>query len=220
MKISLCITCWHKDVHFLPQVLEYLKQQTFKPYEIIVIGNNIENLYIPDEDIKSFFVRERKPVSWSRNMGAKLSTGDIVIFFDVDDIPHPQKLEITNHVFENTDADCFVHGFTECQDTTELYLDYSVDRIVELSSEGYLKIPNGNNTDIHHGHLAVKRDVIINNPYNEFLGFYELGFQFWGEDTSICRTLFSLGYKFYYGKQKLVNYRPSFKDTSRNWYRV
>ena len=145
MKISLCITCWHKDAHFLPNTLKCIKEQTFKPHEIIVVANNIESLNVPDEDVKSFFIRERKPVSWSRNMGAKLATGDIVVFFDVDDIPHPQKLEVTNYVFENTDADCFVHGFAEYQDVLEKYTNFNIDKIKELCPQGYLKIPNGNN---------------------------------------------------------------------------
>lgn len=220
MKISVCVTCWHKDVHFLPKTLELLKKQTFKPYEIIVVANNIDELKINDPDVKCFFVNERKPVGWSRNMGAKLATGDIVVFFDVDDVPHKQKLEATNHVFTNTDADCFVHGFTENEESINEYETFSAAKITELILPyGYLKSPNGNN-DLHHGHLAAKRDIILQNPYSESLGFYELGFQYWGEDVEICRRLFSLGYKFYYSDRKLINYRASYKDTERSWYKV
>ncbi len=219
IKVSVGVTCWHKDVHMLPEAIKNISEQTIPPDEIIVVANNIEELTIEDPSIKSKFVRERKPVSWSRNQCASMSTGDVVMFFDVDDIPHPQKIEVTKHVFENTDADCFVHGFEENKDTTEEYADFSVERITELiSPQGYLKIPNdGTNTDLHHGHLSVKRDIVLNNPYNENLGFYEFGFQYWGEDTELCKRLFQNGHKFYYGVQKLINYRPSFKS-DRKWY--
>lgn len=215
--ISLCITCWHKDVHFLPELLNYIKIQTVQPDEIIVVANNIQELTVP-EGIKSDYVQERRPVSWSRNRCAELSTSDIVVFFDVDDIPHSQKLEATKQLFDTTDADCFVHGFTEFSDTKDKYLNFDFCKVNELTHDGYLKIPNGDNKDLHHGHLAVKRDIILKNRYNEMLGFYERGFQYWGEDSEICNRLFSSGYKFYYSNCKLVNYRPSYKDSERFWY--
>jgi glycosyltransferase involved in cell wall biosynthesis len=217
--ISLAITCWHKDLHFLPQTLNYINSQTVKPDEIIVVANNVSELSIEDKSIKTFFVNERKPVSWSRNKAAELSSCDIISFFDVDDIPHPQKIEATKYAFENTDADCFVHGFTENQGvSSEIYKDFQFERVIELTHEGYLKIPTGDNKDLHHGHLAVKTNVILDNPYNEMLGFYERGFQFWGEDTEVCKRLFSSNYKFYYSRCKLIDYKPSYKDMNRNWY--
>jgi glycosyltransferase involved in cell wall biosynthesis len=216
--ISLAITCWHKDLHFLPQTLNYINSQTVKPDEIIVVANNVGELSIEDKSIKTFFVNERKPVSWSRNKAAELSNCDIISFFDVDDIPHPQKIEATKQLFDTTDADCFVHGFTEFSDTKDHYSNFDFCKINELTHDGYLKIPNGDNKDLHHGHLAAKRDVIIKNRYNEMLGFYELGFKYWGEDSEICNRLFNSNYKFYYSNCKLVNYRPSYKDNERFWY--
>lgn len=215
--ISLCITCWHKDVHFLPDLLEHIKLQTVQPDEIVVVANNIKELIVP-EGIKSDYVQERQPVSWSRNRCAELSTSDIVVFFDVDDIPHPQKLEATRQLFETTDADCFVHGFMEFAETKESYTDFNFCKISELLPQGYLKVPNGENKDLHHGHLAAKRDVMLKHRYNEMLGFYERGFQYWGEDSEICQRLFNLGYNFYYSPAKLINYRPSYKDEERFWY--
>jgi len=222
--ISFCITCWNKDLHYLNHLLDDVKKQSMQPDEIIVVGNNIQEFPKLDEKIKSCFIKDRKPVSWSRNKCAQLSTKDIVIFFDVDDILHSQKIEITKKAFEQTDADCFVHGFEENVNANsyeeQTYDNPEFNRIVELiAPHGYLKIPKGNNKDIHHGHLAAKRSVILENPYNEFLGFYELGFQYWGEDTEICKRLFNLNYQFYYTPCKLILYRPSYQDTTRNWYK-
>lgn len=218
MDVSLCITCWHKDIHYLGDLLDSLRLQTVQPNEIIVVGNNIPSPPKLSDHIKSFFLNERKPVSWSRNKCAELASKDIVIFFDVDDIMHPQKIELTKQVFETTDADCFVHGFLENSMALEHYESANASLITELLPQGYLKIPNGTNRDLHHGHLSVYKDIILNNRFNEFLGFYELGFQYWGEDSEICNRLFNSGYKFYYSNCKLVNYRPSYKDNERFWY--
>jgi glycosyltransferase involved in cell wall biosynthesis len=211
-KISFCITCWNKDIYFLPSVLNDIKSQTVQPNEIIVVANNVERLNINDKTIKTFFTQERKSVSWSRNKAATIANGDIIIFFDVDDVMHKQKIEITKHVFENTNADCFVHGFYENENLSEIYSDFKTEKIISLIDNRYLKIPSGSNKDLHHGHLSVKRDVIIKNPYNETL--------FWGEDAELCTRLFNLNFNFYYSHCKLINYRPSYKDMSRNWYYV
>jgi glycosyltransferase involved in cell wall biosynthesis len=217
--ITLGITCWDKDIHYLPNLLNLIKKQTIQPDEIIVVANNIKNLTVGDE-IKSFSVAERKPVSWSRNKCAELATKDIVIFFDVDDIPHPQKIEITKNIFENTDADCLVHGFTENGPTTDVYNTFEYYLITELIiPQGYLKSPTGSK-DVHHGHLAIKRDITHRYKYNENLGFYERGFQFWGEDSAYCNQLFISGHNFYYTPHKLINYRPSYQDLTRKWYHV
>jgi glycosyltransferase involved in cell wall biosynthesis len=205
-------------VHYLPELLETFKQQTVQPDEIIVVANSVNKLEV-GEDIKSFYTPERKPVSWSRNKCAELASKDIIVFFDVDDIPHPQKIEITKYIFENSDAECLAHGFTENSESVEKYTEFKFYEIKELMPQGYLKSPLGNN-DVHHGHIALKRNITNEHKYNENLGFYEKGFQFWGEDSQFCNKLFISGYKFYYTPHKLINYRPSYKDFSRRWYYV
>lgn len=218
MKTSLCITCWHKDVHYLNDLFHILEKQTVYPDEIIVVGNSISKLVVP-RDVKSFFVTERKPVSWSRNKAKSMAENDIVIFFDVDDIPHPQKIEVTKEAFEKHNAECFVHGFLENQKTDMLYKNFDYFKVTKLLPNGmHLSPPIETMTSLHHGHIAMLNNISL--VYNEQLGFYEKGFQWWGEDSDMCVRLFINGYNIIYSSLPLINYRPSYKDLTRKWYMV
>src|SRR6056300_1018403 len=105
---SLCITCWSKDVHLLPDLLSCIDKQTCQPDEIIVVGNDLQEINTREGIIK-YVEPSRRPVSFSRNKASELSSKDILIFHDVDDIPHPQKIELIKRAFENDDVDAFVH---------------------------------------------------------------------------------------------------------------
>ena len=46
----------------------------------------------------------------NRTLAMHQATGDIFIFSDADDLPHPQRVEVTKYFFENFEVDHIIHG--------------------------------------------------------------------------------------------------------------
>lgn len=206
--ISLAITAYSGDCRLLPATLEYFTHQTFCPYEIIVYVSNVDSINIPKTlhinnqiiPIHQVISTKRTMQSVARNVCASIATGDIVIFFDVDDIPHPQKLEITNYIFHHANVDFLLHNFTS---NNSLFPQIDVNTLI-LKDNLQLNPNNTNlmceNWPIHHAHIAVKKYVFQNIKFNESLEMYRK------EDGKFCQDLISNDYTGYYCTSPLVSY--------------
>lgn len=207
-KISLCITAYSGDYRLLPYLLHQFSYQNFCPYEIIIYVSNVNTLEIPNTlsicnkiiPIHKVVSSKRTMQSVARNICSSVATGDIIVFFDVDDIPHPQKLEITNYIFQNNHLDFLVHNFIT-NSTIFTEIDTSV---LELKNN---LISNPDNTNllcedwpIHHAHIAVRKKVFEKVRFNESLGMYRK------EDGKFCQDLLSNNYIGYYCTAPLVSY--------------
>jgi len=211
MKFTLCITCWSEDVHMLNETLSAFNAQTVKPDEIIVVGNNLNNIKVFDSSIKTFAEPSRRSPSFNRNKGAEIASGDIIIYHDVDDLPHSQKIEFIKKAFIEHDVDAFVHGFTDNGMYPYRYGDLEIERISKIKQDQYLHSDICTDGDLHHGHLSIKKDLVTKYQYNEDIYF--------GEDADFIKRVFLAGYHVAYGNHKLINYQPSYK-TDRRWYNV
>lgn len=207
-KISLCITAYSGDCRLLPATLQYFSYQTFCPYEIIVYVSNVNNIDIPktldithqNVPIHQVVSTKRTMQSVARNICSSVATGDIIVFFDVDDIPHPQKLEITSNIFNNYSIDFLLHNFT-----TNNTLFPNID-LNTLTLRNDLSL-NPHNTNlmcedwpIHHAHIAVKKHVFNHIKFDESLNMYRK------EDGKFCQDLLSNHYIGYYCTSPLVSY--------------
>ncbi len=87
--LSIIIPCLNEQ-YFLPKILKNLSLQSFTDFEVIVIDGNSE-----DKTIKVatkfknkyplyIYSTKTRNVSFQRNLGAKKSHGQILIFFDAD----------------------------------------------------------------------------------------------------------------------------------------
>jgi glycosyltransferase involved in cell wall biosynthesis len=207
MKVSFCITCYNKDVHFLDKLLRTLEEQTKAPFEVIVSSSGMRNLELPAELViagKSVPVigtnsEEKIIQSVARNRAIKKSSGDIVIFFDVDDMPHPQKIEVTQNIFSKGEAEALVHSYSRNGTPFKPIENEDVVKITEKNPTcTNLRSPDGGK--IHHAHIAVKKEVLRSFSFNETLEYYRL------EDGKFCQDLFDAGVKIYYLNQPLVKY--------------
>ena len=197
MKLSLCITFYDQDVHFLPSLLKEFERQTVKADEIIIVGNGLrENLNFD----KAVLFEDRQMQSVSRNDGINVFTGDAIMFFDVDDIPHPQKIEITKKALENN-IDAFVHNYNVNNSFFEKYNDCGFVDGHFTNSESCTNIVHSLNFPVHHSHIAVKRYCLEKVRFNESKKFYR------SEDGKFCQDLISNGFDIGYSSHKLVNYR-------------
>lgn len=102
MKNSLSvILCTHNPKHaFLSRVLQGLKKQTldFSGWELIIVDNDSEKPVKDQFDISwhpnSRFVLETKlGLTHARLHGISAATGELLVFFDDDNVPNPDYLE-------------------------------------------------------------------------------------------------------------------------------
>ena len=197
MKLSLCITFYDQDVHLLPSLLKEFERQTVKADEIIIVGNGLyENVNFD----KAVLFEKRQMQSVSRNDGIKAFTGDAIMFFDVDDIPHPQKIEITKKALENN-IDALVHNYNINSNLFEYYDKCGLMDGYFTNSETCTNIVHTSKLPVHHSHIAVKRYCLEKVRFNESERFYR------SEDGKFCQDLITNGFEIGYSSTKLVNYR-------------
>lgn len=102
-RISIIMATYNR-AHLIETSLDSILNQTFKDWECIIIDDGSSDhtsvtikSYIEKDDRLLYFKRSEeyvKGLSGCRNMGLDKARGDYYIFFDDDDIVHPQNLEI------------------------------------------------------------------------------------------------------------------------------
>ena len=102
-KVSIIMATYNR-AHFIVETLEAIQNQTFKDWECLIIddgGTDATKQTIAPilEQDKRFHYLKRpnnylKGLPGCRNYGLDIAKGDYIIFFDDDDIPHPQNLEL------------------------------------------------------------------------------------------------------------------------------
>jgi glycosyltransferase involved in cell wall biosynthesis len=106
-KVSIIMATYNR-AHYILQSLQSIQSQTFHDWECLIIDDGgtdstqdiLETILKQDSRFK-FYIRTsdyQKGLPGSRNYGLDLAKGDYIIFFDDDDIAHPQNLELC--VFE------------------------------------------------------------------------------------------------------------------------
>jgi len=183
-KLSLCITCFDGDFHLLDGLLESFKQQTENPDEIIISASGLDksllskynSIFINNVDVPIKIVcdKERHYQSVARNLGAKKASHDIILFFDVDDTPHPQKLEITKIFFKSLpDTEILIHSYTK---DIKKFKDVVCFNIYdEFIKSGYgIEVKDNRNLPIHHAHIACRSHVFNNIKFLESKSAYRL----------------------------------------------
>lgn len=100
VKLSVIVITYDRPT-YVEAMLEALKLQTFKDFEVIISDDG--SLYSPYEVVKRFegkldikyIWQQDKPWNYceARNLAIKISFGEVILFFDDDTIPTQQCLE-------------------------------------------------------------------------------------------------------------------------------
>ncbi|EEA06782.1 uncharacterized protein CMU_014580 [Cryptosporidium muris RN66] len=128
--ISVVIPVAKEDIRSLPVLLSVMRLQTLRPEEIIVVldvSNKLDDIKHTIEDLYKkysttlrnliFIYRtpEPPPSHWAasnRLFGASKAKNNIIMFFDSDDIIHPQRVEYISRVFKkNLELEAFLTGY-------------------------------------------------------------------------------------------------------------
>lgn len=103
LKISIIMATYNR-AHLIVETLQSIQNQTYKNWECLIIDDGgIDNTLeviapILDKDLRfKYYSRSnnyKKGLPGCRNYGLDLAAGEFIIFFDDDDIVHPQNLEL------------------------------------------------------------------------------------------------------------------------------
>jgi len=208
--LSLCITCYDKDYHLLNKTLSAFQRSTEAPNEIIIISSGIktENLdiythiKINNSNVPIFNINSEKRhnQATARNKGAKASSCKFIMFFDVDDIPHPQKIEITKKAVLQNDLDAVIHDYSFFENFKTITEFEIFRKIHKDQSCTNLYIQDEPNVKIHHSHILCKTEIFKNLLYDESEKFYRK------EDGKFCQDLISNNFKIGFVNKELVFY--------------
>ena len=112
-KISIIIPTYNR-AHLISETLISISNQTFANWECIIVDDKsndntikIVESFLLDSRFK-FFVRSdahRKGANSCRNIGLEKSTGNLILWFDSDDILIPKALEVCVEFFNNSAID-------------------------------------------------------------------------------------------------------------------
>lgn len=112
--VSIIMATFNR-AHFIGETLASVQKQEYRNWECIIVddGSNDDTKNVIESFIRKdtrFQYRLRpkqfkKGLSGARNFGLDQAKGDFIIFFDDDDIIHPENLKICIKELESTDID-------------------------------------------------------------------------------------------------------------------
>lgn len=104
MKVSLVLISKNEEKH-ARKFFEYLKKQTRKPDEIILVDSSEDKTAkIAKPFVDKLIKTPTTCQAHARSIGIKISKGDIIVFTDIDAIPHPNWLEELVKPFKNPEV--------------------------------------------------------------------------------------------------------------------
>lgn len=144
MDISVIIPVKNR-AHLLPFTLDNILSQSKKAYEIIVVNDHsTDNIgdVIKKYNKQVIFLNSNSPgPGAARNTGLKIATGNVIQFFDSDDLMTSNKLQVQAHLLNVHKAD-FVHGpFVKAKQENTVWMQ--VDHIMQ-----YYPLPQKKLADI------------------------------------------------------------------------
>ena len=142
-KVTIIMATYNR-ANFIVESLLSIQAQTYGDWECLIIddgGNDKTTAVIApilEKDDRFKFIKRPdtylKGLPGCRNYGLDLAQGDYIIFFDDDDIAHPQNLELcVSELIDDTISFCryirevFVNEFDYKYDYSKIYSSFYVD---------------------------------------------------------------------------------------------
>lgn len=185
---SVLVPCVASHFKLLHPLLEYYANQTVLPDEIVIslsetsqldpaLISSLENHPWPYR-LKIIRHPLRKLAGMNRTSAAHHASGDIFICQDADDIPHPQRVEITKFVFENYFVNHMLHQWS-CEG--EPFIEYDVSNLSISSYDNYEQCAC--NQYVTNGNICISRNLALSLPWPETIQ---------GEDVTFNKLAYKL----------------------------
>lgn len=165
---SVIIPCYHEHAKYLPDLLKMFEQQTELPDEVIIALSESDQV---DRSILDALINEKQnfPVilllstekqfaGENRNRASAVASGDIFIFQDADDIPHPQRVAIIKYFFKKYKIKHVMHQYIIIKSydaNFEHYTDF--DKIPFFYAKSHEEISN--HQGFTNGNIAILKEV-------------------------------------------------------------
>ncbi len=93
--ISIIIPA-HNEEAYLGKTLQAMQTLTYPRYETIVVANGCSDrtAVVAQNQCDRLVVTRKSGISFARNLGARVATGDILVFVDADTVLEPEALEV------------------------------------------------------------------------------------------------------------------------------
>lgn len=158
---SIIVPCVARHFFWLSGLLESYENQTVKPDEIVISISEVEKLN-PKEitdlengnwSFKLVIIRNKNTIldGDNRTIAMDHASGDILIFSDADDIPHPQRVELSKFIFENYEIDHILHSLTFLRNELSNFNVHDIPTLKFTSFNAVLDFAYKNNIPITSG---------------------------------------------------------------------
>lgn len=179
IKSSVIIPCGPGHLKYIPNLLQYLSDQTKLPYEVIISISEVRDKHkniiqqINSKEypfiLKMYLSPKRQYTGLNRDIAIKASTGNFIICQDADDIPHPRRIECIEEIYQNNpDVNLIMHGqimlqyeFVEGENINDYINDYTSIDVLKFKKYVILKNPNFFN-DYNNKYSHFHKKFIIN----------------------------------------------------------
>lgn len=212
IKVSVIITTCNREECIFKTALDSVLNQTYKNIEVIVVNDstdeiikeNIEQLIkLKSNNIKYYSNKMQRGANYSRNLGADLSSGEILSFLDDDDYWEKDRVEKIVNYYKNG--------------AEIIYSDYF---ILSENSKRYSKRSFPNETEqfeqiLANNYLGGFSNVSFSRELFYKVGKLDESMKAY-QDQEIFVRLLKVGIKLCYIPEPLMHYRISKKSISLN----
>lgn len=230
MKTVSIVICTYNRAPFLRRTLHSLKNLKYKNFEVIVVnGPSDDETESVLEQYKGLIKVGHNPetnLSKSRNIGIKMSAGDIVAFIDDDAIPDEYWLNDIVEMYQDEEvggAGGKVYGPGDDHFQFENgYVDYWGDADVHVLDSDY-NDPNGTKFNMMLGtNCTFLRKALLK------VGGFDEYFEYFHDESDLCLRVVKAGYKIKNHKRAYIHHefakshiRENTYDSFRfNWYPI
>jgi cellulose synthase/poly-beta-1,6-N-acetylglucosamine synthase-like glycosyltransferase len=230
--ISVVVPCDAAHIPLLPRLLEHITTWDCTPSEVVVAASRVRRSGQTDSlthlterpwpfRVVCLPTSKRQAAGPNRNRGAKAVTASHVLFLDADDLMAPWATEFITRAFWEYHPDVVMYSYTENVQVFHPRPTWSVHNVVAaqvvrawyaqdmeqlLHSEPTpLRVSEDATKRVHHGSIAIRRNVLDDVQY---------GKRRLAEDLEFCRQLMERGYSVVYLDEPLLGWTHSHSTTT------
>ncbi|MEN2281238.1 glycosyltransferase [Algoriphagus sp. SE2] len=185
------------------EALEYQKNTKSK-FEVIVINNDPEDLYVPENSFSYpvYFLRESIPGSYAaRNKGLSKAKGIAILFTDSDCIPANDWISQAERLINETEADLIAGSIKLFSKEENKFVHF--ERTFAFPNEKYVKDQN----------FGVTANLLVRKPVIDKIGGFNEKL-LTGGDSEFCNRAVNEGFKIEFHEELKVSHpaRSSWKE--------
>ena len=228
-KVSIVI-CTYNRADFLKRTLKSLQYQIYKNFEVIVVNgpstDGTKDILEQYKGIVKIAVNPKTNLSISRNMGIRMSAGDIVAFIDDDAIPDEHWLDDIVSMYKNdkiggVGGRVYWPGGDHIQFETG-YVDIWGDAEVRVKDANY-NDPSGKKFNFMLGTNCtfLKAALLKVGGFDEYYDYFH-------DESDLCLRIVQAGYQIVHHKKAVIYHefakshirKDTFDTYHLNWFPI